>query len=72
MKKILFVIVIGISACTTGSKQPKLLTDTSSKINNANSSKIDTGVKALVKEKSLEQQADERLDRIMKKRKYVK
>lgn len=64
MKKMLFVIIIALSACTAENKQNKISADTSSK--------NDTVKKVLAKEKSLEQQEDERLDKIMKKRKNVK
>jgi len=71
MKRALFVIIIGLSACTAENKQANVSVDTTSKFKNIDSSKVDTLNKAPAKEKSLEQQADERLDKIMKKKKYV-
>ncbi|SFH48858.1 hypothetical protein [Pedobacter insulae] len=73
MKKALFIIIIGLSACTTENKQANIsVADTTSKFKNIDSVKVDTLNKAPAKEKSFEQQADERLDKIIKKRKNVK
>ncbi|WP_449436538.1 hypothetical protein [Pedobacter steynii] len=73
MKKALFIIIIGLSACTTENKQANISTaDTTSKFKNIDSAKLDALNKTPAKEKSFEQQADERLDKIMKKKKYVK
>ncbi|PWS25939.1 hypothetical protein DHW03_19085 [Pedobacter yonginense] len=72
MKKILFVLMLGLGACTSENKQTSVVTDTTTVIKNVDTIKKDTVKVAPVKEKSIEQKADDRLDNIMKKRKSVK
>ncbi|MFC3563569.1 hypothetical protein [Pedobacter jamesrossensis] len=72
MKKALFVIIIGFSACSAKDNQENVSTDTTSKFKKINAQEVDTLKKLPVKQKSFEQKADDRLDKIMNKRKYVK
>ncbi|MFC4210855.1 hypothetical protein ACFOWA_06670 [Pedobacter lithocola] len=72
MKKALFIIIIGLSACSAKDNQENVSTDTTSKFKKINAQEVDTLKKLPVKQKSFEQKADDRLDKIMNKRKYVK
>ena len=71
MKNILFVLMIGLGACTSEKKQTTVVSDTTSVIKNVDTIKKDTVKVSPVKEKSIEQKADDRLDKIMKKRKNL-
>jgi len=72
MKKILFLLILGLGACTGENKQTSIGTDTTTVIKNLDTIKKDTVNDAPEKEKSIDQKADDRLDNIMKKRKSVK
>jgi hypothetical protein len=64
MKRILFVLAIGLSACNSQKKEATVIDTT------ATNQKIDT--KKDTVEKSEEVKADDRLNKIMKNRKNVK
>jgi len=72
MKKILFVLMLGLVACTSENKQTNVVTDTTTVVKDVDTIKKETVKVSPVKEKSIEQKADDRLDNIMKKRKSVK